>query len=177
MYDKVWKLQDIKTNAYVAVEPCTANNNPENEPLKDSINYHLINGTEGIFFNDTLIICNQMKPSPTVFAKDLVDTSFDKKQDTERPLIEADFVEEDKKIPGHFIDSNEFIADKTILDYVNLDCSECSVEFKTFYEFKSHFKIVHHQKGRVKCCGRSFTRRFEVMEHISLHQNPDKFKY
>lgn len=160
------------------MDPYSANNNPENKPFKDTKNmdYHLINGTEGVFFNDSLIVSNEMIANPTVFQNDIAATTFDKKLNSERELIEANFVEEVKKIPDGFLDSTELEADKPILEYFNLDCSECCLKFKTFYEFKSHFKIVHHRKGKVKCCSKTFTCRFEVIEHISLHQNPEKFK-
>lgn len=151
----------------------TGNNNPD-EPFKDSINldYNLINGTEGVFFKDTLPALNETKDSQTAFQNDMVVTNFGTKKYSDREQIE----EADRE-PGEFLESTEFIADKPILEYFNLNCSECCVNFKTFYEFKSHFKSVHQQKGKVKCCGKSFTKRCEVMEHISLHQNPEKFKY
>lgn len=168
------KLQDIKINAYV--EPYIEN---KDEPFKDTINldYHLINGTEGVFFNDSLIVLNEIKTSPTVLHNDMGDTACDKKLGSESAQTETRSVEEDRKTHEGVSESTELIADKPIRDYFELDCIECCVKFKTFYEFKSHFKSVHQQKGKVKCCGKSFTRRCEVVDHISLHQNPEKFKY
>lgn len=176
LYEKVLKLQDIKTNAYVE-----ANNDLEDKSFKDPMNldYHLINGTEGVFFNDTLNVLNEMKESQKVFQNDMEVTpdvtSLNMKLDFESPQVKENSLEEEGT--AGFLDSTEFINDKPIRDYFNLECIQCCVKFKTFYEFKSHCKSVHKQKGRLKCCGKSFTCRFEVMQHISLHQNPEQFKY
>lgn len=161
------KLQDTKATAFV--EPHIVNNDTEDDPFKNTINfdYRSINGTAGVFFNDTEIVLNELKVSPTILTNDMevAGAAYDKKLESESTQIEE------------VTNSYELIADRVIREYFNLDCSECCVEFKTFYEFKCHFKIVHQQKGKVKCCEKTFSCRFEVLEHISLHQNPDKFKY
>lgn len=66
---------------------------------------------------------------------------------------------------------------ETILEHFCLDCKECSHSSKTFMNFMTHSMQVHKKRGFVYCCDRKFSKRCKVLEHISLHTDPESFKY
>ncbi|XP_075159011.1 uncharacterized protein LOC142232179 [Haematobia irritans] len=58
----------------------------------------------------------------------------------------------------------------------NLDCDLCSTTATNFNALREHFRDVHKTRCYIKCCDRKFFRRCVLMDHISLHINPEIHK-
>lgn len=69
-------------------------------------------------------------------------------------------------------------ADQKLRDMVEVKCYLCNLPFDTFREVNKHFSETHpsYKFGFLKCCGKSFERRYLLLEHIETHLNPEKFK-
>lgn len=67
--------------------------------------------------------------------------------------------------------------DKKILEHFTLDCSDCSYSSTTFLNFATHCQQIHNKRGFVYCCNKKFSIRSKMLDHISLHSNPESFKY
>ncbi len=65
---------------------------------------------------------------------------------------------------------------------LNMKCEICSdVEFETLKFARRHYRRVHEKKGYIKCkyqdcCDRKFNQRFEILEHIRYHSDPDLYR-
>lgn len=51
-------------------------------------------------------------------------------------------------------------------------CNDVDVPFKTWLEVRSHYRKVHNTSGYLVCCGRKFSTRYFIMEHVLRHINP-----
>lgn len=70
-------------------------------------------------------------------------------------------------------ENDEFIAQWK----PNLDCDLCPDRTATnFNALREHFREIHKTRCYIKCCDRKFYRRCVLMEHISLHINPETHK-
>ncbi|XP_013114957.1 transcription factor grauzone-like [Stomoxys calcitrans] len=58
----------------------------------------------------------------------------------------------------------------------NLDCDLCPDTATNFNALREHFRAVHKTRCYIKCCDRKFYRRCVLMDHISLHINPEIHK-
>lgn len=66
--------------------------------------------------------------------------------------------------------------DELIRQTVSLDCDVCFESYATFEELLVHYKDVHdNANGYVKCCEKTFKRRYVLLEHVKLHINPDQY--
>ncbi|XP_063702483.1 uncharacterized protein LOC134832401 [Culicoides brevitarsis] len=76
------------------------------------------------------------------------------------------------------IKSVEEEEDDLISQYFDLSCSMCSVPpFQKFFDFKAHMRTEHFQPNVIiTCCNFKFDKRVALLEHITYHQNPEKFK-
>lgn len=88
----------------------------------------------------------------------------EKKQQKTKPIdesIKQKFEEEEQKIKDAF----------------DLKCPKCDFQSQNFYEFKSHLRTIHHEinPGMV-CCGKKIVKRRFLLDHITLHQDPDKLR-
>lgn len=68
-------------------------------------------------------------------------------------------------------------SNEKILQHFSLDCKDCSHSSTTFMNFMTHSMQVHRKRGFVYCCDRKLSKRCKVLEHISLHTDPESFKY
>lgn len=68
-----------------------------------------------------------------------------------------------------------FSENKHLLD---MSCDECASVFETLEEARTHYSREHknNPKGYLKCCGKRLFHRCHVVEHITRHLDPDKFK-
>ncbi|EDW02312.1 transcription factor grauzone [Drosophila grimshawi] len=58
-----------------------------------------------------------------------------------------------------------------------LPCSICNLLVHNFTEMQRHHRLTHQvDPGYVICCGRKFTQRKVLAEHVLVHWNPDHFK-
>lgn len=61
--------------------------------------------------------------------------------------------------------------------FEKLRCPKCELLVHTFSEMRAHFRLDHNDDhGFVECCGRRFTTRKFLAEHIMVHYNPEHFK-
>lgn len=67
--------------------------------------------------------------------------------------------------------------DSLIRDYFSMVCEICSYQFTTFLEARGHYRGAHQKAGYLACCNKRFFYRGGLIDHISVHRNPDAFKY
>lgn len=61
--------------------------------------------------------------------------------------------------------------------FEKIRCPKCELLVHTFGEMRAHFRSDHNDDhGFIECCGRRFTTRKFLAEHIMVHYNPDHFK-
>lgn len=60
-----------------------------------------------------------------------------------------------------------------IRQYYNMNCSLCSVVFRTIQEAVKHYRRGHQQTGYLKCCNKKVYRRCMALDHIQKHLDPD----
>lgn len=65
---------------------------------------------------------------------------------------------------------------QTIREYFKMNCDVCNEYFENFLDIKTHFREKHKSTGYLTCCGKRFFRRGGLLDHISRHVNPNKFK-
>ncbi|XP_073829191.1 uncharacterized protein [Musca autumnalis] len=59
-----------------------------------------------------------------------------------------------------------------------LNCILCNIECTTFSILAEHFDTSHPlEKMFVKCCGRRFRYRSQLVDHCQMHQNPQRPQY
>ncbi|ALC41503.1 CG4282 [Drosophila busckii] len=69
--------------------------------------------------------------------------------------------------------------DSVIAKFFNdaLPCSICNLLVHNFTEMQRHHRLTHQvDPGYMICCGRKFTQRKVLAEHVLVHWNPDHFK-
>ncbi|KAH8234455.1 hypothetical protein KR038_010364, partial [Drosophila bunnanda] len=58
-----------------------------------------------------------------------------------------------------------------------LPCPLCNLMVHNFTEMQRHHRLTHQvDPGYMMCCGRKFTQRKVLAEHVQVHWNPDHFK-
>ncbi|XP_062133510.1 zinc finger and SCAN domain-containing protein 12 [Drosophila sulfurigaster albostrigata] len=58
-----------------------------------------------------------------------------------------------------------------------LPCSICNLVVHNFTEMQRHHRLTHQvDPGYMICCGRKFTQRKVLAEHVLVHWNPEHFK-
>lgn len=60
-------------------------------------------------------------------------------------------------------------GDEQIRNFFKMNCDVCSMAFDTFFDARTHYKIVHKQAGYITCCGKKYFRRSRAVAHISKH--------
>uniref|UniRef100_A0A336KJL5 CSON011848 protein n=1 Tax=Culicoides sonorensis TaxID=179676 RepID=A0A336KJL5_CULSO len=79
---------------------------------------------------------------------------------------------------------NSLKKDKTVINEENeeisklLACNDCpALTFPTFEIYKAHMKSLHSiEKPHITCCDIKFFVRYQLLEHLNFHKDPDKFK-
>ena len=66
--------------------------------------------------------------------------------------------------------------DAIIAEHFQLNCILCSATLSDFAAVRTHYRTEHHIKGYASCCGRKFTRRGVLVDHIQWHRNPTYFQ-
>jgi hypothetical protein len=69
----------------------------------------------------------------------------------------------------------DFTAAATTFSNISTTCDICSEPLESFSSALEHFKTDHNQPGYVKCCNRKFAKRSNLIAHLDLHENPNKF--
>lgn len=60
----------------------------------------------------------------------------------------------------------------------DMSCDCCSNVFESLDEARKHYTSEHdNPRGYIKCCGRRMFYRCQVVQHVTRHLDPDKFKY
>lgn len=67
--------------------------------------------------------------------------------------------------------------DSLIRDYFAMACEMCPIQFQTFLEARGHYRKAHQKAGYLACCNKRFFYRGGLIDHISVHLNPETFKY
>jgi hypothetical protein len=80
-----------------------------------------------------------------------------------------------KQTEDHHQDSNDDRSDDLVREFILIKCHICGQEFDQVNQVFSHSKQVHNEQGIIKCCGRNFRRRTEVLTHALEHKHPDKY--
>lgn len=65
--------------------------------------------------------------------------------------------------------------DADIKSIVPLNCTDCEFFGDTMEDLINHYRQIHRRFGSIQCCGREFTRRVKLVEHVKLHINPNAF--
>lgn len=63
-----------------------------------------------------------------------------------------------------------------IRQYYNMNCTLCSVVFRTIHEAVKHYRRGHQQTGYLKCCNKKVYRRCMALDHIQKHLDPDQHR-
>ncbi len=93
----------------------------------------------------------------------------DNEQDTLPPKTKKKY----KKHPS----SKQEAENAQIREFFNMKCELCDDhEFGTLVEAMEHYGIVHKTRGYLTCCRRKFWLRYQIMEHINIHINPDTYR-
>lgn len=50
-------------------------------------------------------------------------------------------------------------------------CEICHAPLESMANAASHYKREHNMKGYLKCCGRKFTQRYRLVDHVNTHLN------
>lgn len=81
-----------------------------------------------------------------------------------------------EEIEARQAQQNEY--DNIIIKFFEkIRCPKCELLVHTFGEMRAHFRLDHNDDhGFVECCGRRFTTRKFLAEHILVHYNPEHFK-
>lgn len=59
----------------------------------------------------------------------------------------------------------------------DMSCDCCKKIFESLDEARKHYSTKHNNpRGYIKCCGRRMFYRCQVVQHITRHLDPDKFK-
>lgn len=67
--------------------------------------------------------------------------------------------------------------DIKISEFFNLNCQLCATTHLKFTEVKAHYLNVHNStRGYVICCKRKLFKRYELLEHLDWHLNPNEFR-
>ncbi|XP_062549581.1 zinc finger protein 62-like [Armigeres subalbatus] len=88
---------------------------------------------------------------------------------------------EDTEIPNEPEPSVERVnklekENRLIKDFFLLKCETCCTEFDNFSLLKQHTTVVHGKKLIIKCCNKNLSRRYDLLDHIALHLNPNHFQ-
>lgn len=108
---------------------------------------------------------------------------------TEDPIIDCDIdTPKDKDEGLHSDDTKTSLnynykpsvehkeQDKFVAENFKIICGICQLPMSTFYDVSAHAAKEHNQRGFVKCCNKKFYRRIILVEHISWHLDPERFK-
>lgn len=71
---------------------------------------------------------------------------------------------------GNFIQIDP-ADDKKICLFASMACEICLMPLDSMANATSHYKKDHNMKGYLKCCGRKFTQRYRLVDHINTHLN------
>lgn len=60
--------------------------------------------------------------------------------------------------------------ERKIREFIEVKCHICSLDFESFSKVKKHFKRFHKdQEAFLICCGKKFTKRSHLLDHIEWH--------
>lgn len=65
--------------------------------------------------------------------------------------------------------------DDLIKKSIDVQCPKCLKSLPTIETVLSHMQDVHNEPGYLQCCGRRFTKRFMLLEHVYFHIKPEEF--
>lgn len=64
-----------------------------------------------------------------------------------------------------------------IREFFTMKCDICNkIEFDSLLAARRHYTKVHQIKGYLMCCGKKFWRRFQILNHIHHHINPNCYQ-
>lgn len=66
--------------------------------------------------------------------------------------------------------------DSLIREYFAMACELCGTEFQTLLDARVHYRTKHQKTGYLACCNKRFFYRGGLIDHISVHLNPEAFK-
>ncbi|XP_022222739.2 transcription factor grauzone [Drosophila obscura] len=80
-----------------------------------------------------------------------------------------------EEIERRKLQQNEY--DEIIIKFFKkLSCEICNLLVQNFADMRRHHRLTHNiESGYVSCCGKKFTIRKNLAEHVMVHQNPDHF--
>nr|XP_019933184.2 zinc finger protein Xfin-like isoform X2 [Aedes albopictus] len=95
------------------------------------------------------------------------------KEDVEESVAEA---AEDQ---SEQCDEDEKLAeeDKYLKQHFTITCQLCGVTVSTFLLLRDHFRAEHDSEEHyVVCCDKRFTRRYDLVNHVKYHVDPNAFQ-
>ncbi|XP_058835293.1 transcription factor grauzone-like [Topomyia yanbarensis] len=66
--------------------------------------------------------------------------------------------------------------DKLINEFYRMVCELCGESAANFTALSSHFRKIHGRTGYIRCCKRKLPKRYHLLQHITLHTNPNAFR-
>ncbi|XP_065084717.1 zinc finger protein 2-like [Ochlerotatus camptorhynchus] len=105
-----------------------------------------------------------------------------KVQDDGRPASECDVPEGARGSGSQKVQKKYSPRSKgndIIRKYLTLYCDVCgenSEHFENFAKLTKHFKKEHYTRGYAICCDRKFIRKDRLLDHITVHLNPNAYK-
>lgn len=61
--------------------------------------------------------------------------------------------------------------DEKIREFASMFCEICLMPLESMANATAHYKKKHNVKGFLKCCGRKFTQRYRLVDHVNTHLN------
>uniref|UniRef100_A0AAG5DCZ2 Transcription factor grauzone n=1 Tax=Anopheles atroparvus TaxID=41427 RepID=A0AAG5DCZ2_ANOAO len=60
-------------------------------------------------------------------------------------------------------------TNRRLQEFYDMTCEICAQKLDSFTTLKIHYHQQHQIQGFIKCCGRKFSSRYRLLEHLSYH--------
>ncbi|XP_062553327.1 zinc finger protein 62 homolog [Armigeres subalbatus] len=89
----------------------------------------------------------------------------------------GDFSDDQLDTVGNKKPIKENQDDQFLREHFRFTCEICGATESTFTQLRNHFADNHDpQDPYVKCCGKRFIRRYDLLNHVKVHVDPDAFQ-
>uniref|UniRef100_A0AAG5D6E8 C2H2-type domain-containing protein n=1 Tax=Anopheles atroparvus TaxID=41427 RepID=A0AAG5D6E8_ANOAO len=96
---------------------------------------------------------------------------------------ESDPLHEDRNDENNLIGANQETGlleevdgcDFLISQHTQLQCHNCGLSTSSFLKLMRHISSTHKTVGYVECCGKKFSRRSRLLDHVVKLQSPNAF--
>ncbi|XP_058828375.1 zinc finger protein 208-like [Topomyia yanbarensis] len=107
-------------------------------------------------------------------AGELTDKSYEPlSDDSNEPLVK---LKTKRFRPENDRSAHKQQEDKQIAEFYQMVCDLCAFMATNFPDLRAHFKKVHGRSAYVVCCKKKIPSKRSLLEHITVHKNPDVFQ-